>query len=282
MKDTRLSRHSRSHRRVTHSHVAFFALPLVVLSALTWWQMQGSLQRNALFAAVRHNDTAEVIALLNAGADPNARDPASDPYRSRGEQFFDALSHQTHENFAQTPLYAALYHIDHSNPQQFDIRYIHPDPALITALLKSGADPYAKNADNGQALMFVVQSNDIKVAEAMLVYGVDVNHQDGQGATPYFFAVRMGNAAMVRLFLAHGAKIDMQDAAGSTPLINAAQMGRTECVRELLAHRARVNIRDKKGKSALFYALMPGRWLPASRRQNLPAIIHLLKQAGAK
>ena len=282
MTDTLPASNARSHRRVTRSHVAFFALPFVLLSALTWWQMQGSLKRNALFAAIRRNDATEVIALLHAGADPNARDPASDPYRNRAEQFFDALTHQTHENYAQTPLHAALYHVDHSNPQQFDIRYNHPDPALITALLKSGADPYAKNADSGQALMFVVESNDIKVAETMLTYGVDVNHQDIQGASPFFFAVRMGNAAMVRLFLAHGAKIELQDVAGSTPLINAAQMGRTECVRELLAHHANVNIRDKKGKSALFYALNPGRWLPASRRPNLSTIIHLLKQAGAK
>ena len=211
------SAQTRSRRQALRSHLAVFALPAALLIALTWWQMQGSLKRNALFAAIRRNDTADVIALLKAGADPNARDPSSASLSGQGEQIWNALTRRDKTIHGQTPLLAALYHVDMSNPYMPDLHYNHPHPALVAALLDRGADPYGE--DNGygnySALICAVGSGDKDVVETMLAHGAKVDHRDNN-MTPAGVCRRRGQAA------------DGAPAAGKRSRCERAELGRQD------------------------------------------------------
>ena len=68
-----------------------FALPALALAGLVAWQMRSASRPGALFAAIRHNDAATVTALLNAGADPNARDPETAQGLTSGRPFLRRL-----------------------------------------------------------------------------------------------------------------------------------------------------------------------------------------------
>ncbi len=96
-------------------------------------------------------------------------------------------------------------------------------PAVVKMLITAGADP---NATTGEtALHWAASSDDVEVAEALIVGGANLEVQGGSiaGGTPLENAIGYGCWRVARLLVRHGAKVEK--------LWHAAAMGMT-CVLE--------------------------------------------------
>jgi ankyrin repeat protein len=156
----------------------------------------------ALARTIRDGDAARLAALLDGGADANARDADRN-----------------------TPLIlAALY----------------AGPDCVELLLKKGADPNAANAAGATAL--VRAATDADKARLLVAAGAKVDARTALGNTPLILAARQhGNAATVRLLLERGADPRGRNAGGAGPIVAAAASGDVESARLLLDHGADPN-----------------------------------------
>lgn len=70
-----------------------------------------------------------------------------------------------------------------------------------------------------EQLLSAVQAGDVEKAKALLGSGADANARDAEGATTLMLAANSGNLGMVKLLLAAGADVKATDAAGWTALM---------------------------------------------------------------
>ncbi|MEH0931370.1 ankyrin repeat domain-containing protein [Micromonospora sp. CPCC 205558] len=100
-----------------------------------------------------------------------------------------------------------------------------------------------------ERLVEAVLRGDAAVVSALLRVGADPNAADREGSTPLYQASVDGVVDLVRLLLAAGAAPDTESGHGQegTPLCAAAAWGYTDVVQELLAHDADPNLREDRG-----------------------------------
>ena len=139
-----------------------------------------------------------VVALLDAGADPN--DGVTLPMAASAGDIpvLEALlAHganvdQRWATDGSTSLYAIL------NWSR--------TPEGAGWLLEHGADPNAVFVENGETPLHVVaRAWDVPLAEAMATHGADIERKRADGRTPYAVAELNGNRAVADWLLAHGA-----------------------------------------------------------------------------
>ena len=114
-----------------------------------------------------------VVALLEAGADPNAR---ATPDKNR------------------TPLFYATKNRKHS-------------ASVVSCLLAHGADPDAKSADGKTALHFATWHNNADICKLLIAAGSDVNAADDEGFTVLECAAEHTTPKCIEILLAAGAKV---------------------------------------------------------------------------
>lgn len=166
-----------------------------------------------LFQKIRDRDLAGVETLLGRGVPLDGRDTGG-----------------------RTPLMAAI---------------VSEDPQLVTALLKSGADPNARapglpglpaDPAASQALVtpltLAIETGEPQIAAAVLNAGANLL---GPGEPPLCFAAREGDLDMVRAVVDAGAPIDQEDSEGVKPLHHAAIEGHVEVVEYLVSAGADVH-----------------------------------------
>ena len=113
---------------------------------------------------------------------------------------------------------------------------LYGDAPTVKQLLKSGADPNARNDANATALMWA--TDDLQKTRLLLAYGSDVNARSDEGRTPLLIAAkRNGSAEVVKLLLEKGANPSVK--AGGllgpvTPLGQAMYAGDETVFRLLL------------------------------------------------
>ena len=123
------------------------------------------------------NDAVAITLLLEAGANPNARDATGEAplHWAVGAETLATLldagaDPNARDDEGETPLYRAVD---------------REDGAAVTALLNAGADPMD---DSGELLHWAVDRSHGAVVTALLSAGADPNVQDEFGRTPLHYA----------------------------------------------------------------------------------------------
>ncbi|XP_044837858.1 neurogenic locus notch homolog protein 4 isoform X2 [Mauremys mutica] len=164
----------------------------------------------ALHLAARFARASAVRSLLDAGADPNARDRAG-----------------------RSPLHSAIG-ADALGACQLLIRCRQTD---LDARMSDGATPLIR------AARLAVESG----TEELLRGGAAVNAADKWGKTALHWAAAVNNAQAALALLRSGASKDAQDNRAQTPLFLAAREGSADVARLLLRHRASRQLPDELG-----------------------------------
>ena len=163
--------------------------------------IQGSSAPEALVHAARDDDRSAVSALLQRGADPDAR-----------------------EGDGATALAWAA---------------IRGNSAIAALLLDAGADPDAANALGITPLALAIENGAGKVARLILESGADPDARRESGESPLMTATRLGQVDLMALLLDRGADPNARESRfGQSALMWAA--GNPEAVRLLLGRGADV------------------------------------------
>lgn len=232
----------------------------------------------ALVEAVRVRDIQKVLALLDAGADPNAsalpiredtedawersasflRKPANAPRANRAFH----LAFWSEENgidLADTRLIQAL--VEHgAKLSLYDTKGLTPlhcaafkrRPDLVRLLVRYGADLNAPSLSDGGTPLHEA-AKDPPTANTLLGLGADPLLPDKDGIT--FVHEYVGNnSANIESVLSRLPDIDLPDKAGDTPLHHATAWGAENNIRQLLRHGADPTCQNHQGETPLDYA----------------------------
>jgi ankyrin repeat protein len=179
-----------------------------------------------LHSAATRGDVEEIIHLLMAGADVNARDA-----------------------HGRTPLHVATY---------------RGDPAAVRALLIGKADPHLLDRQRYDAVTIAAVRDDAATLRTLLRHGASArlttSPYDG---TALIAAAHLGHHEVVRELIRAGAPLDHVNNLGWTALIEAVILGdggprHVETVRALVAAGADVNRADRSGVTPLAHARQRG------------------------
>jgi ankyrin repeat protein len=227
-----------------------------------------------MLAAAAKDENRRVLALLERGANINARDADGRSALS----FAVGRLERPPTNWDADPLRG---------------KAADDQAGYALRLLSLGADPnVASRYKNCPCLTEALGFGYEPLARVLVLSGADVNARTPYsrynlftvGDTPLMEALSGANVRMSRFLLEHGARLDITNARGETPLMVAASGGHTAyvgCVRlllEVLRERggavtaSGMNARDGKGRTALIKAAASGE----------PEIVRLLLAAGAQ
>jgi ankyrin repeat protein len=258
------------------------AVLVVVLIGVTVWVLQAAVRRDhlnqALIAAIKHNDTVAVLAALDAGADPNARDNGNQPLSPRQTllRFWNRLRGRhadRDDSLRMTPLLVAL---EQRNGEDRPWEVVTPpeNTAIIKALLDRHADVNAADTQGRTPLMWAAAHGYTDTVRLLLDQGADVKARDPLGWTPLLLAVHGDEDYLdtINLLLEKGANANEKDREGNLPLTIAARYNHAAIAGTLIAHGADVNRRSDSGDTALNLA----------KRYRSTTMIALLQKAGAK
>ena len=123
------------------------------------------------------------------------------------------------------------------------------DAELAAVLVRSGADPDAKEAE-GHTPLYRAKTGD--VARVLLAAGATADVESGPTrGTALHQAARRGYVSVAQALLDHGATIDSRDAKGETPLRRAVNCRQLQIVRLLVRHGADPRAADRRGVTPL-------------------------------
>lgn len=109
----------------------------------------------------------------------------------------------------------------------------------VAALLRSGANPNARDASGRPALVLAAASGSPEAVRALLRGGADPNRTDGSGWSGLHQAAEAGSVDVARALLDAGAEPDLRSRSRGTPLDVAEQRGQMAVARLLRARGAR-------------------------------------------
>lgn len=213
----------------------------------------------SLLDAIRAGRVDDAMALLEAGADPDAC-PERHERDQRSALVLSALlpetrllraliSHGADVNRVHaglTPLLAATRDSYHGRAE------------AVMTLLANGAHPAMADADGNTPLHGAALSAEPTVAAMLVDAEAPVNALNRSGLSPLATACRAANWPLVRFLLEHGAR-PLPD-NGEPALIAAAGIAEDdpEGVRMLLKHKAAVHAVNGLGRTALMAAALEG------------------------
>ena len=165
---------------------------------------------NALDEAVEHGNREIVEALLNGGANVNARN-----------------------NRRQT----ALMRIDDDGTAR-----------LVEDLVRAGAKVNLKDEDGDTPLILAASYSTAEVVQALVRAGARVDVVNKDGSSAFMKAAECGRLEAVKMLFDLGADINKQDKEGATALSQAQDNEHEDVVKFLKAHNAIENYRPEKEK----------------------------------
>ncbi|XP_008793828.1 ankyrin repeat domain-containing protein EMB506, chloroplastic [Phoenix dactylifera] len=90
--------------------------------------------------------------------------------------------------------------------------------AVISHLLRKGANPHIRDRDGATPLHYAVQVGAMQTVKLLIKYKVDVNVADNDGWTPLHVAIQSRNRDIAKLLLVNGADKTRRNKDGKTPL----------------------------------------------------------------
>ncbi|KAG2307706.1 hypothetical protein Bca4012_083306 [Brassica carinata] len=98
--------------------------------------------------------------------------------------------------------------------------------AVISHLLRKGANPHVQDRDGASALHYAVQVGALQTVKLLIKYNVDVNVTDNEGWTPLHIAVQSRNRDITKILLTNGADKTRRTKDGKVALDMALCFGR--------------------------------------------------------
>jgi ankyrin repeat protein len=184
---------------------------------------------SALIKAASKGDSEVVEALLDSGADINARDEqnqtalhqaASRDHTSIVKLLLERGADVNAKNlFGQTPLLAPVY---------------RGSMDIVRTLLGAGADVDARSELSGQTPLLSMSSGRTRIVEVLLEEGADVNAKgEFYHETALMLAAISGNKATVQALLNKGADVKAASTNGRTAMLMAESLGHAEVIKLL-------------------------------------------------
>ena len=212
-----------------------------------------------LIDAIKKGDIESVTRLLEAGADPNAR-----------ETRYTLPSLRTRDTGGKpypgdTPLIFAVF---------------YENVPIAELLLKKGANANGQGLYGRTALLEALDMLEPELTQLLLAHKANPNLADNRGETPLVGAASHPDRVKhIELLLRAGA--DPNGGSGMTPLQAAAETWEAGNVRTLLRGGAKVNFRRPGFGTALYYAERYANRIP-KEAASLREAASLLRKAGGK
>lgn len=236
----------------------------------------------ALLTAVRQGDLAKVRALLDQGADPDARNAYGTP------ALFFAASPSAKGSAQKTSGQVLKLLLQHG--AHVDAQAANGETALIAAagsgsvdnvqrLLTAGADPNLQTKNGDSALLEATTHGFTAIVISLLLDHADPNLKDINGRTPLMVAIlqaprfslhRSPYEVIAEALLAHGADPDARDRNGQTPATLVAAGDKNVLIYPLLDHHADINAADPTADGSTPLII-------AARHGNTPLVRALLR-----
>ena len=233
-------------------------LPDYIRKALANMHVKDADCKTPLHHAAENGDIKMAKALIDAGADVNAKDRlvGKTPLRHAAEngdmKMAKALIDAGADVNAKDRFFTLL-HIAAGNG--------HTETAQT--LIDAGADVNAKGSRlvDITPLHIATRNGHMETAQTLIDAGADVNAKDGSfGNTPLHTAAGNGHTETAQTLIDAGADVNAKDGSfGNTPLHTAAGNGHTETAQTLIDAGADVNAKDRLvGKTPLRHAAENG------------------------
>ena len=207
-------------------------------------------------AACSNGNPAILQALLDAGADPNARTGRGSTALHAAMRDMCVWQRDNEGDIVRLLLARGAdpnaATIDGDTPLHVAASSISDNAAVLATLLAAGADPNAREHDDGGTPLHLSAFEGRPAMARLLVgAGANVDARDGNGRTPAHWAL---TGPVIEALVALGANIDLRDERGNTPLHEAAQFGYEErhagdLIKALLAHGANPLARNCEGRT---------------------------------
>jgi ankyrin repeat protein len=131
------------------------------------------------------------------------------------------------------------------------------DAEKVQSLLKAGADPNKRGAEDPIPLILAAANGLTDIAHALVEAGANVNAKQGSGITALMFAATNNHPDIVSYLLDKGADANAKmDEELWTALMSAVSRGFLDVVRALLAKGAEANVKDEFGVTPLMMAAL--------------------------
>uniref|UniRef100_A0A0G4HPD8 Protein kinase domain-containing protein n=1 Tax=Chromera velia CCMP2878 TaxID=1169474 RepID=A0A0G4HPD8_9ALVE len=227
-------------------------------------------------STVEEGEPADVLKLLDAGADPNARDKDGKCYTAL--HIAAKRNEPSSEIIKMLVKAGALVEAKARNGNTaLHLATWMGHPRTVEALLEAGADVRAIGKGGGTALHVAALQGHPLTVEALLEAGADLNVIDDAGWSVLHSAVGrhplLPSPEIVKMLVDAGADVTAVEENGFTSLHTASENEQPspEVVRLLVEAGTDVNAKNKKGSTALHVAA----------RQGHPSTVESLLEAGA-
>jgi LSD1 subclass zinc finger protein len=205
-------------------------------------------QRTPLMAAATRGDVATVSRLLEAGEDPDQRNPLD----------WTALMFAAEAGRVETVRCllergASPSLRDPQGRTALSVAARGGWSAVLEAL-----HPFSSEADIQQLFQEAFVLRNWSALDWALQHGADPDTLDEEGRTPLILAVCQDDSGLLERLLAADAVLDHQDVTGCSALHHAARLGRLTLVQKLLAAGADPAATDASGRTPAAWAQSEG------------------------
>lgn len=181
--------------------------------------------KTALYWAIREAAHDAMCALLEAGADPTARDVVEDKptplhlaiawdRADTSRAFVEALQ----RHYSPEHVSAILEIPDAHDRTPLHLACHRGQASVAAALIAAGASPEAVDAEQRTCLHYAAFSQVVECVELLLGSGARVDRVDRGLRTPLMYAAAGGSADLTRILIAAGARVDTKDSVGFSPM----------------------------------------------------------------